>query len=143
MSGVENIFVENPETHFQVLESMEGYWIGNYNLLLLTIIHNPHFIIHYLGMLLLSPNPNVITSYFRICSVRHYKAYWTIDFLQYNTWIFLFLFSNKVLDPIWKVYGLGFSKKSLDCENSWFSKTGILKSLLPFTWASWISISSQ
>jgi len=27
--GVENIFVENPETHFQVLESMEGYWIGN------------------------------------------------------------------------------------------------------------------
>merc|ERR1711982_167470 len=25
--GVENIFVENPETHFQVLESMEGYWI--------------------------------------------------------------------------------------------------------------------
>ena len=74
---------------------------------------------------------NVITSYFRICSVRHYKAYWTIDFLQYNTWIFLFLFSNKVLDPIWKVYGLGFSKKSLDCENSWFSKTGILKFLLP------------
>ena len=74
---------------------------------------------------------NVITSYFRICSVRHYKAYWTIDFSQYNTWIFLFLFSNKVLDPIWKVYGLGFSKKSLDCENSWFSKTGILKFLLP------------
>ena len=29
--GVENIFVENPETHFQVLESMEGYWIGNFN----------------------------------------------------------------------------------------------------------------
>jgi len=27
--GVENIFVENPETHYQVLESMEGYWIGN------------------------------------------------------------------------------------------------------------------
>merc|ERR1711879_244089 len=27
--GVENIFIENPETHFQVLESMEGYWIGN------------------------------------------------------------------------------------------------------------------
>jgi len=26
---VENIFVENPETHYQVLESMEGYWIGN------------------------------------------------------------------------------------------------------------------
>ena len=26
--GVENIFVENPETHYQVLESMEGYWIG-------------------------------------------------------------------------------------------------------------------
>merc|ERR1719266_1085454 len=25
--GVENIFIENPETHFQVLESMEGYWI--------------------------------------------------------------------------------------------------------------------
>lgn len=29
--GVENIFVENPETHFKVLESMEGYWIGNFN----------------------------------------------------------------------------------------------------------------
>ena len=27
---VENIFVENPETHYQVLESMEGYWIGKY-----------------------------------------------------------------------------------------------------------------
>ena len=77
---------------------------------------------------------NVITSYFRICSVRHYKAYWTINFLQYNTWIFLFLFSNKVLDPIWKVYGLGFSKKSLDCENAWFSKTGILNPTLSGMW---------
>ena len=27
--GVENIFVESPETQFKVLESMEGYWIGN------------------------------------------------------------------------------------------------------------------
>jgi len=27
--GVENIYFEDPETHYQVLESMEGYWIGN------------------------------------------------------------------------------------------------------------------
>ena len=26
--GVENIYFEDPETHYQVLESMEGYWIG-------------------------------------------------------------------------------------------------------------------
>ena len=45
---------------------------------------------------------------------------------------FLFLISNEILDPIWKVYGLGSSKKSLDCKNSWFSKTGIHKFLLPF-----------
>ena len=64
MSGVENIFVENPETHFQVLESMEGYWIGNYNLLLLTIIHNPYFIIHYLGMIVWSPNPPLCEVWF-------------------------------------------------------------------------------
>ena len=55
-----------------------------------------------------------------------------MDFSQSNTWIFLFLISNESLDPIWKVYGLGFSKKSLDCKNSWSSKTGILKFLLPF-----------
>ena len=30
------------------------------------------------------------------------------------------------------MYGLGFSKKSIDCENSWFTKTEILKFLLPF-----------
>ena len=54
-----------------------------------------------------------------------------MDFSQSNTWIFLFLISNESLDPIWKVYGLGFSKKSLDCKNSWSSKTGILKFLLP------------
>jgi len=27
--GVENIFIASPETHYQVLESSEGYWIGN------------------------------------------------------------------------------------------------------------------
>lgn len=27
--GAENIFIESPETHYQVLESSEGYWIGN------------------------------------------------------------------------------------------------------------------
>ena len=26
--GVENIYFEDPETHYEVLESMEGYWIG-------------------------------------------------------------------------------------------------------------------
>ena len=31
--GVENIYFEDPETHYQVLESMEGYWIGKYCLL--------------------------------------------------------------------------------------------------------------
>ena len=54
-----------------------------------------------------------------------------MDFLQSNTWIFLFLISNESLDLIWKVYGLGFSKKSIDCKNSLFTKTGILKFLLP------------
>ena len=55
-----------------------------------------------------------------------------MDFSQSNTWIFLFWISIEILDPIWKVYGLGLSKKSLDSKSSWFSKTGIHKFLLPF-----------
>ena len=41
-------------------------------------------------------------------------------------------YSNESLDPIWKVYGLGFSKKSLDCKKPWFSKTWILKFSIAF-----------
>ena len=35
--GVENIYFEDPETHYQVLESMEGYWIGNHFLFIFII----------------------------------------------------------------------------------------------------------
>ena len=35
---MENIFVENPETHYQVLESSEGYWIGTISLDVLSLL---------------------------------------------------------------------------------------------------------